>query len=395
MPNATAPPRAAAIDAYRGFVMLLMLAEVLHLGDVAKKVPDSAFWKFLAYHQSHVEWVGCSLHDLIQPSFSFLVGTSLAFSLAVRRNAGATPVRVFGHAAWRAVVLSLLGIFLRSVGRKQTYWTFEDTLTQIGLGYVPLVAVAYLKPKWQVAVAALLIVGAGAAFAAYPAPSPEYFAGNRIPGAPADWPHHPSGFAAHWDKNSNLAWKFDTWFLNLFPREKPFEYHAGGYATLSFVPTLATMILGLLAGQLLSTGVTTKTVLRLAAIGGTLLAAGWGADAVGLCPNVKRIWTPTWVLFSGGWCFLLLAGFAATTDLLGRSEWAYPLKVIGANSIVAYVGSHLVEGFVIATLKTHFGTRWATAFGEPYEKFVVGVVVLLLFFLMLLWMDRRRIYVRV
>ncbi len=41
-------------------------------------------------------------------------------------------------------------------------------------------------------------------------------------GVPADWPHHPSGFAAHWNKNSNLAWAFDVWFLNLFPRETPF-----------------------------------------------------------------------------------------------------------------------------------------------------------------------------
>ena len=68
---------------------------------------------------------------------------------------------------------------------------------------------------------------------------------------PADWPHLMTGFAAHWNKNSNLAWAFDTWFLNLFPREQPFKYNGGGYATLSFIPTLATMILGLIAGGVL------------------------------------------------------------------------------------------------------------------------------------------------
>ena len=36
----------------------------------------------MAWHQTHVEWVGCTLHDLIQPSFSFLVGSALAFSVA-------------------------------------------------------------------------------------------------------------------------------------------------------------------------------------------------------------------------------------------------------------------------------------------------------------------------
>ena len=66
---------------------------------------------------------------------------------------------------------------------------------------------------------------------------------------PADWPHHLGGFAAHWNKNSNLAWAFDVWFLNLFPREQPFVFNGGGYATLSFIPTLGTMILGLLAGR--------------------------------------------------------------------------------------------------------------------------------------------------
>src|SRR6185312_10613406 len=70
-------------------------------------------------------------------------------------------------------------------------------------------------------------------------------------GVPADWPHHASGFAAHWNKNSNLAWAFDVWFLNLFPREQPFVANRGGYATLSFIPTLGTMILGLLAGCVL------------------------------------------------------------------------------------------------------------------------------------------------
>src|SRR3712207_1680862 len=123
----TAPARLASIDAYRGFVMFLMMAEVLHLAAVAKARPGDAFWAFLAYHQSHVEWVGCSLHDLIQPSFSFLVGVALPFSLASRRRRGEPLGVSIVHAAWRSLLLVLLGIFLRSVGRPRTYYTFEDT----------------------------------------------------------------------------------------------------------------------------------------------------------------------------------------------------------------------------------------------------------------------------
>ena len=73
--------RNSAMDAYRGFVMFLMMAEVLRMARVAQAFPGNWFWSILAYNQTHVEWAGCSLHDLIQPSFSFLVGVALPFSL--------------------------------------------------------------------------------------------------------------------------------------------------------------------------------------------------------------------------------------------------------------------------------------------------------------------------
>src|SRR3954467_12032060 len=122
------PARQTSVDVYRGFVMFLMMAEVLHLSRVSRALPGNAFWRFLSYHQTHVEWVGCSLHDLIQPSFSFLVGVALPFSLAGRTARGQSRPLQIAHAVWRALVLVFLGIFLRSVGRPQTNFTFEDTL---------------------------------------------------------------------------------------------------------------------------------------------------------------------------------------------------------------------------------------------------------------------------
>jgi predicted acyltransferase len=129
------PERNIAVDAYRGFVMLLMMAEVLRLARVAGAFPDSGLLGFLAYHQSHVAWVGMSLHDTIQPSFSFLVGVALPYSFASRLAKGGTHGTLFMHAIWRSLILVFLGIFLRSMGREGTNFTFEDTLTQIGLGY--------------------------------------------------------------------------------------------------------------------------------------------------------------------------------------------------------------------------------------------------------------------
>jgi predicted acyltransferase len=298
------PTRVASIDAYRGFVMLLMMAEVLHLGRMAKALPDSELWRFLAHHQSHVAWGGCSLHDLIQPSFSFLVGVALPFSIASRRARGESPWRSGLHAVWRAALLIVLGIFLRSVGRPRTNFTFEDTLTQIGLGYVFLFALGHVRAVWQWAALGVILVGYWAAFALYPLPGPEFAYRSVSDLTEAE---RPTGFAAHWDKNTNPAWDFDVWFLNQFPREKPFTHNDGGYATLSFIPTLGTMILGLIAGGWMRSSATRwANVARFVLLGLVLLAAGWGLDVTGACPSVKRIWTPSWVLFSGGWCFLLL-----------------------------------------------------------------------------------------
>jgi len=82
--------RNVAVDAYRGLVMLLMMAEVLRFAMVSQAFPTSLFWKVLAWNQTHSEWFGCSLHDTIQPSFSFLVGVALPYSIASRLAKGGT-----------------------------------------------------------------------------------------------------------------------------------------------------------------------------------------------------------------------------------------------------------------------------------------------------------------
>ena len=393
-PNSTAIARVGSIDAYRGFVMLLMMGEVLEFGHVARALPESGFWKFLALQQSHVAWVGCTLHDLIQPSFSFLVGVALPFSLARRTAEGQPQWQRTLHAFWRALVLVLLGVFLRSMGRAQTNWTFEDTLTQIGLGYGFLYLLGLRSTRVQWTALAALLVGYWLAFALFPLPGADFDWAKA--GVKSDWAGNLTGFAAHWNKNTNFAWRFDTWFMNLLPREKPFTCNGGGYSTLSFIPTLATMILGLLAGGVLRSGRTAVEQARWFAIAGVVgLAAGWLCGSTGLCPVVKRIWTPGWVLFSGGWCFLLLAAFHLTLDVWRRRKWAFPLVVVGANSIAAYLIAHLFDGFIRSALPRHLGTAWYQFAGPAYEPLLLGAGVLLVEWLLLWWMYRRKIFLRV
>jgi predicted acyltransferase len=385
--------RLGSIDAYRGLVMFLMMAEVLEFCQVARRVPGSAIWRFLCHHQSHVEWVGCVLHDTIQPGFSFLVGVALPFSLVSRLAQGQSRAMMTIHAVWRSLILVFLGVFLRSLGQSQTRFTFEDTLSQIGLGYTFLFLVGSRSIRIQWVAFVAILVGYWGLFALYQV-HPDF--NYPAVGVQSDWPHLLTGFSAHWNKNSNPAWAFDVWFLNLLPRSTPFRYNGGGYATLSFIPTLATMILGLLAGGVLRREWPSWTkVLWLVVVGLVFLVVGWGLGHYGVCPVVKRIWTPSWVLFSGGICLLFLAFFYGVMDVLNWSAWAFPFRVIGANSITAYCLAHLVEGFISDNVRTHLGQDVFKLLGSAYEPLVRGCAVVLILWLVLYWMYRRKLYVRI
>lgn len=389
----TAPRRNIAVDAYRGFVMLLLMCEVLRFAEVSEAHPGSGFWSFLAYNQEHVDWAGCSLHDTIQPGFSFLVGVALPYSIAARTAKGKSFNNQLGHSLWRALLLIALGIFLRSMFRPQTYFTFEDTLSEIGLGYVFLFLLGWVKEKWIWISLAAILFAYWLAWALYPAAGPG-FAWSSV-GVPANWAHHYTGFMAHWNKNANLGNAFDQWFLNLFPREKPFVFNEGGYLTLSFIPTLGTMILGLLAGRWLraaAPGIPFKKLFLAAA--GTI-AAGLLLHFAGICPLVKRIWTPSWTLFSGGICLLFLSAFCWLIETKGYRKWSFPLVVIGMNSIAAYLFVHFFPKFLISSFNIHLGENAFAFIGQPLQPLLEGMAVVLIEWFVLLWMYRRKVFLRI
>lgn len=386
--------RLISLDAFRGLVMVLMLGERMHLPEVARAFPHSAIWGLIAFNTEHVDWQGCSLHDLIQPAFSFLVGAALPFSIASRAMKGQTFGQMLGHAIRRALLLIFLGIFLRSQWSRQTYFTFEDTLTQIGLGYVFLFLLGFTRVRTQVVTLVLILICFWAAFALYPAPGPQ-FDYARV-GVPLDWTHNYTGFLSHWNKNSNLSWAFDVWFLNLFPREHPFVFNEGGWSTLSFIPTLGTMIMGLLAGEWLKGKRSKERNLRgLVVSGAALLLLGLVFQWAGICPIVKRVWTSSYTLYSGGWVLLLLAAFYALIDWKGWRRWAFPLVVVGMNSIAIYVMSWTMSDFFGKALDRHLGRTIAAVAGPTFQPVLHGFAIMTIFWFILFWMYRRKIFLKI
>jgi predicted acyltransferase len=395
------PARLTSLDAYRGFIMLVMASGGLAFAKIAAEsgFKDNPVWQFLGYQFDHVAWQGCSFWDLIQPSFMFMVGVAMPFSYASRLAKGDSYGRIFAHVLLRSLVLILLGVFLSSNGSRQTNFTFVNVLTQIGLGYAFVFLLLGRGLAVQLLATAAILGGYWYAFYQHPLPPPDFdYAAVNASHETFD------GLFAHWNKNANFASDFDLWFMNLFPRASRFEFNEGGYQTLNFIPSMATMLLGLMAGELLRgrRAPTTKLIWLLVA-GVVCLALGLALDLT-VCPSVKRIWTPSWALFSTGWTFLILAAFYWTIDLQGYRRWAFPLVVVGMNSIAIYCMSQLMKPWVKQTLQTHLGQNiFRGGFGpsgepllpEVYVPLVASVAVLAVFWLFCLWLYRQKIFVRI
>jgi heparan-alpha-glucosaminide N-acetyltransferase len=490
--------RLASLDAYRGFVMLAMASGALGFTKIVSTygadprlgvtLPDGShapgawatMWHVLAYEFDHVPWTGCSFWDLIQPSFMFIVGAAMPFSFAKRVAEGQGAVKRFAHVLFRALVLILLGVFLSSNSSRQTNFTFVNVLTQIGLGYVFVYLMLSWRTSAQVLAAAAILGGYWFYFAEY---SPnrdertEVLACLAAPEKTAKDPRHRAAdlgsFAeegelkGHWNKHTNAAAAFDRLLLNKLPQQdgKTFCINEGGYQTLNFIPSMVTMLIGVMAGRLLMSDRRRKTLTLLGAglacfalamaldttiwpvkvQDGSLVITGFGLDPAttksqqhpgtdalagggdalaatspqstaegrtssepwpdwSLCPIVKRIWTPTWTLFSAGWTLWLLAAFYLVMDVVGFQFWAFPLKVVGMNSIAMYVMAQLIKPWVGRTLETHVSTWntpqwniWYSTFGEGtvYGPLWQSLAVLGVLWLICLWMYRQRIFIRI
>ena len=424
------PPRLVSLDAYRGFIMLVMASSGLGLARISQqleisalvastvglisdnalsaaaalfpsrtdRLPFSPLWRFLGFHFEHVPWEGCAFWDLIQPSFMFMVGVALPYSFASRQARGDSYGRMLGHAVWRALVLILLAVFLSSPGPlapgkapvgPTTNWVFTNVLAQIGLGYVFVFLLVGRGLGVQLLALFAILAGSTLLFALWPVVPSDY--DWKAVGVPEGWPLY-SGWFAHWNKNANAAHFFDLWFLNLFPHQVPFRYNAGGYQTLNFIPSMATMLLGLIAGERLrGSGSPASKLLWLVMAALLCLGVGW-LMGQWVCPIVKRIWTPSWAVYSAGWTLAMLAAFYAIIDVVGWRSWSFPLVVVGMNSIAMYLLSQQLRPWVRRNLHVHFGREW---FVGDYGPLIETSAILFVLWLICLWLYRRGIFLRI
>jgi heparan-alpha-glucosaminide N-acetyltransferase len=385
--------RLRSVDAYRGFVMLALASGGIATFECLSRNGDDAsiLLEILLQQFEHVPWRGCAFWDLIQPSFMFLVGVSMPLSYSRRRARGDRWLALFGHAISRSLVLVALAVFLASNGGSRTNYSFTNVLGQIGLGYSFAFLVLGRTPGFQLAVALLILVADWLLFALYPLPGPEFSYGLNGANEPQIM---IGGFFAHWNKNTNVAAAFDRWFLNLFPHPSndPFRFNPGGYATLNFIPSIATMIFGVLAGELLMSSPRRISKPRILLLAGAIL---WMIGTVldtNVCPIVKRLWTPSWVIASTAWTCWMLAAFYWLIDVRGYKLWSLPLAVVGMNSIAIYLMSQLMNPFVVATLKTHFDRL---IFAGPYGPLVKGLSFLAVLWLICLWLYKRKIFIKI
>jgi predicted acyltransferase len=360
--------RVVSIDALRGFDMFWIIgggAVFASLHDISAN-PTTAW---IRTQLNHVKWEGFRFEDLIMPLFLFIVGVVMPYSFAKRSNLGQSNIRLYLHIIKRTVILFILGMIAQ--GNLLDYdlsklHIFSNTLQAIAAGYiVAAVIMLNLGIRWQIAATGILLVLFWLLMVLVPVPG--YGAGVLTP-------------------DGNLAIYIDRVILGRFidGTNPPYTW------ILSCMTFPCTVMLGVMAGHLLrSDKVGIRKVLWLLAAGGGCIVAGLLGNL--FFPIIQHIWTSSFVLFSGGLCFMLLALFYLVIDVLGFRKWALGFVVIGTNAIAVYMAVHIINfrdigGVFVRGLEKHIGNWY------PFIYASAGFAIV---WLILWWMYRKKTFIKI
>ncbi len=370
MPNneghALIQDRVVSIDALRGFDMFWIIGGSRIFGSL-HDIFNHPSTEWINTQLTHVKWEGFRFEDLIMPLFLFIVGVVMSFSFNKRLARGQSKKQLYLHVIARTVILFVLGMIAQ--GNLLAYdlsklHIYCNTLQAIAAGYlISAIVILNLGLVWQVVttVALLLLFWALMMFV----PVPGYGAGVLTP-------------------EGNLAIYLDKLILSQFQDGTSYTW------ILSSMTFGGTVMMGVMAGHLL----------RLEKTGGVkvllLLAVGAACLALALIwnywfPIIKHLWTSSFVFFSGGLCYLLLALFYLVIDVWGFKKWAFGFVVIGMNAIAVYMATQLFDFRQIGNIFVRGLEKWC----GQWNGFIQAVVGFVVVWLILWWMHRRRSFIKI
>jgi predicted acyltransferase len=359
--------RLVSLDALRGFIMFWIAAGggavVLRL--LALK--PNTLTNFLIVEFNHSLWAGLHFWDCIWPCFMLMVGISIPLSFAKRSRTQTYP-EMLKHAVIRFAIIFLLSSLRGSISDGYPEWIeLSGVLQPIAFAYL----VAFLlvrKSQWVQAAVGGAILAANVLIMAF-ASAPGVQAGSYL---------EPSNIIRYID-------------LQVLGRTYHFgnTFGEGGTVLCIWFP-IPTTILGMLIGEWLMSARSKESKVKMIAGAGILcLAMGYALSLV--VPIVFKLVTASFVLVSAGWACLMLLLFYWVIDVRGYRRWTLPLVVIGCNSIFIYMFPSFVPlGHTVSI----FTTDLAATSGQ-LEPLLRDVIVLVVQWLILFWMYRNKIIIKV
>ena len=369
MSKPTVSQRLYSLDALRGFDMFWIMGGEDFFHELAKTTNHpTAVW--IATQLTHMTWNGFRFYDLIFPLFLFISGVSTPYSVGREIEKNVENRTILLRIIKRGLILVLLGIVYNNglQLKELSQIRFPSVLGRIGLAYMfACIIYLYASPKFQYVWFGGILIG--------------YWLILNFSSAP--------GFAAG---DLTMVGNFASWFdRSVLPGRLHLKIHdpEGLFSTL---PAICTGLLGIFAGDFLknSSAQKTKKTALLALVGVICLIAGGLWNIV--FPINKNLWTSSFMLCAGGCSLLLLAIFYYIIDVLEYKRWAFFFTIIGLNSILIYLSDKFIDWYFTAEkLFRWFGQLC----GEHYYELAIIVGVVLVKWLFLLFMYRKKIFLRV
>ena len=354
----TRSPRLHSLDALRGLDMLIILGLDALILLLASRNPGNGFLQEAARQMTHARWEGLHLYDLVFPVFVFISGASMSFSLAKYTGTSIAPGLV--HLWKRAFGLAFLGLLVNGTLTWTESMRYASVLGLIGFSCA-IAGTCILLCRRTGAVAS------AAGFILVLITLLQFTCGNFTP-----------------DGSVN-SWVDRHWL--------PGRLHGGVFdpeGPLCVVSASALCMGGWIAGKFLKESRLPPMRLCTAMAGAGLLLFCTARMLDGTYPIIKSMWTGPFVLAAAGISLTFLSLFHLAVDVWNEgkwAQWAFPLRVIGINALAAYLIHSLLN---VHELNRRIFSGMADLF-PPFQPVFLAVSLLLLQWLALLFLDRRRL----